>query len=68
MLKHDPWAIVARVDMEERVERAARARLRREARENRAEDGPSVSAILQFTGLFRWVVRLAGRSAPLPRV
>jgi len=33
MLKHDPWATVVRVEMEERAERAARARLRREARE-----------------------------------
>ncbi len=32
MLKYDPWATVARVEMEERAERAARARLRREAR------------------------------------
>ena len=65
MLKHDPWATVARVEMEERAERAARARLRREAREERAASSPSGSVIPHML----WpLIRLAGRAAPLPRV
>ncbi|HVA88310.1 MAG TPA: hypothetical protein VNL71_00565 [Chloroflexota bacterium] len=65
MLKHDPWARVARVEMEERVERATRARQRREAPENHAENGPRGVAILHVSGLLQWMIRSTGRAVPL---
>ncbi|HVA92435.1 MAG TPA: hypothetical protein VNL71_21645 [Chloroflexota bacterium] len=41
MLKHDPFALMARAEMVDRGERAAQARPRRSARQGRTPTGPS---------------------------
>lgn len=60
MLKHDPWATVARVEVEERLERVARARLRREAREwlagtSETARQPNNLAVLRSSALQAWL-------------
>jgi hypothetical protein len=74
MLKYDPWATVARMEMEERVERAARARQRREARERMAGSletagRPSSLAVMRSSASDAWLWlprRLVRRLDPSP--
>jgi hypothetical protein len=66
MLNYDALAVVVRVETEEHLQRAERARLRRMDKECDAQRGPGVGAIAQLGGRLQRLVRPYRRTSPAP--